>query len=375
MSSPVVSSRSSRILGALRSLAIGSLIGSLIASLGMQCPQPGGQDAGSWDAGTDGPIVLPAERWIWVDFPDTVCGNGQPTGLGVNLSERSTDVLIYLEGGGACWDAEGCVVRPAAVHIADGYTAATFAEDDTRGAVLFNRTAIRNPLRDASFVLIPYCTGDLYAGDRVTTYTVTGDGGRAQAVHHRGAANIAAYLRRLAPTFPGPRRIFVAGSSAGGYGAQLQFHQFVAAFPDASVHCLADSAQLVPPRGDRLAAMRSAWDLQPPPGCPRCAEDWPAWTEYLMTNSPRSRFALLAYDADLVLVSYFGYGLGPQLKQATYALLDRYDAHDNAKYFVVAGGLHTMLGRLTTLTGPGGARLDDWVAAWMRGDPGWTSVK
>ena len=36
----------------------------------------------------------------WVDFPGSACGNGVATGVGVNL-HQSTDVLIYLQGGGA----------------------------------------------------------------------------------------------------------------------------------------------------------------------------------------------------------------------------------------------------------------------------------
>lgn len=51
--------------------------------------------------GPDDPIVAPAERWTWVDFPETFCGDGSPTGLGVNLTGRSDDVVVYFQGGGA----------------------------------------------------------------------------------------------------------------------------------------------------------------------------------------------------------------------------------------------------------------------------------
>src|SRR5215468_7682801 len=50
------------------------------------------------------PLTAPSEQWTWVDFPNTACGNGMPTGLAVNLTTKSSRVLVYLEGGGACWD-------------------------------------------------------------------------------------------------------------------------------------------------------------------------------------------------------------------------------------------------------------------------------
>ncbi len=53
-------------------------------------------DAGTMDAGvtTSGPIVAPNEQWTWVDFPNSECGTGTPTGIGVILNNRSTDVIV-----------------------------------------------------------------------------------------------------------------------------------------------------------------------------------------------------------------------------------------------------------------------------------------
>ena len=54
--------------------------------------------------------------------------------------------------------------------------------------------------------------------------------GDLDGVNHKGAANVRAYLARLAQTFPGSRRIWLTGTSAGGYGVQLNYHRFAAAF-------------------------------------------------------------------------------------------------------------------------------------------------
>ncbi len=35
------------------------------------------------------PLMAPAKMWTWIDFPDSVCDDGSPTGIGVNLSCRA----------------------------------------------------------------------------------------------------------------------------------------------------------------------------------------------------------------------------------------------------------------------------------------------
>jgi hypothetical protein len=46
-------------------------------------------------------------------------------------------------------------------------------------------------------------------------------GSAAVAWRHGGRADVAAYLKRRAATFPAPRKLAISGSSAGGFGALL----------------------------------------------------------------------------------------------------------------------------------------------------------
>ena len=39
-----------------------------------------------------------------MDFPDAVCNDGSPTGIGINVG-TSNNVLVYFAGGGAFLDA------------------------------------------------------------------------------------------------------------------------------------------------------------------------------------------------------------------------------------------------------------------------------
>ena len=321
------------------------------------------------------PITATAETWTWVGFPDSACGNGAATGIGVNLTTRSTDVLIYMQGGGACWDSVTCGYLHTATATDTGYTASSFAGDGTKSAAPFSRATSTNPFKDMSYVYVPYCTGDVHAGDTVTTYPATTVGTvnvPETTVHHKGAANMRAYLARLAVTFPNATRVFVSGSSAGAYGAEFNFAAVKAAFPNAEVHVLADCGQMINPSGSLLSTWVSAWNLQVPSGCTGCAADFTKYPTWLFSTYPQSRFALLAYTQDGTLSQFFGY-TGAQFETQTRALLTAdYDPTSNARYYLVAGNSHVMLGSLNTITN-NNVTLLDWTSAFVSGT-GWASV-
>jgi len=338
---------------------------ALVALAACGSPAVGGPTA-------DAPISSPNEQWLWVDFPNAVCGSGLITGLGVNQTQRSRDVLIFMMGGGACWDEASCAL-PDQVQLLSRFGRTEF----TVAAALFTNTALDrnlagNPFADASLVFIPYCTGDLHAGDAVNTYGT-------KVVHHAGHANTAAFLRRLGPTFPGARRVFLVGSSAGGYGAQLNYEAAAAAFPEAEVHLLGDGSQLVPPAGTLWETWNAAWRTPLPAACTGCASDPQALVSHLAGTSPARRFGLLASMQDVVLRGYFGYDDGPGFSAATATLLaDHYaPVNANARYFAIDTATHTLASRpgdLTTVVGPGGVPLVDWITAWRDGTPGWVDV-
>ncbi len=325
----------------------------------------------------DAPIPASDGRWSWIDFPNAVCANGETTGLGVNTTRSTTDVVLYMMGGGACWDEQNCVTSPEADFL-DGFNSFEFAFTSAFfTSTPLDRTLAGNPFAGANLVFIPYCTGDLHAGDSVNTYGTT-------VIHHAGHANTEAFLRRLGPTFPGARRIFLVGSSAGGFGAQLNYEAVAAAFPEAEVHLLADGAQLVQPQvvpepGPQLwDAWKAAWHTPLPAACTGCASDPQALVTYLAETNPDRRFGLLASMQDVTLRRYFGYD-GAGFSAATATLLaDHYaPVNPNARYFAIDTATHTLAsvpGALTSTVGPGGVKVVDWITAWRDGTPAWVNV-
>ena len=64
------------------------------------------------------PIAAPDEQWTFVPVPGAKCANGSATGMAVNLTKRSSRLVFYLQGGGACWEAAACAAGTA-THVLD----------------------------------------------------------------------------------------------------------------------------------------------------------------------------------------------------------------------------------------------------------------
>lgn len=388
---------------------------------------PGGQDSGV-DAGTDAgpPIVAPLGRWTWIPVEGSKCASGSTAGLGINMSEASDDLLIILQSGGGCWNQGTCVpsllqygpicyynpdvcsyngiggTQPTGSYVthpdpfpADG-GAFEYELGFVSGVRWFERNDPTNPFRNATFVFIPYCTGDLHAGNAVRTfeYKYDASGPTYQyEFHFAGAPNMDRYLDRLYATRPNAKRIWLTGSSAGGYGATFNFERVQARFPAADVALLADSAPFVD-APLHWAEWRDTWALQFPKGCADCDAGFTRLMEHLANAYPHRRMGLISSDHDKIVSYYLYGGLGPNeavspptgyfnLRLGELEAL--YDAHPNLSYFVVPGEQHVMLNGYGVkqadggYTDPrpssdGGTNLKAWLDAWGIGDGGF-SVK
>ncbi len=343
-----------------------SCVGAQVCQAG-RCETPPPMDPP--DAGN--PILAQQELWTWTDFADSACGNGSATGVGVNVTTRSKDVLIYMQGGGACWNALTCAF--AASNL-DGYTAQSFQAEGTLNAAPFNRAVATNPFKDMSYVFVPYCTGDVHAGDSVMNYPGAGQV-PARTVHHKGGKNLDVFLQRLKDTFPSAERVFVSGSSAGAFGAQLNFEKIARMWPGAQVHLLADCGQMVTPAGTLLNDWLTNWNVTIPAECVGCATEFEKYPKYLFDKYQASRFGLLAYTQDGTLRQFAGYDAATYEQKTRALLTASYDPSPNAKYFLVPAASHVMLGNLMTLQGPGGVSLLDWTTSFVQGASTLQNVK
>jgi hypothetical protein len=320
----------------------------------------------------DGVIDAPARTWTWVPFTNAYCANGSTTGIGVNPGDAGGRLVIYLMGGGACWDENTCYVARTAFHIESGYDASEFAVDAALlGNSIFNRNDATNPFRDDSFVFVPYCTGDVHAGSNPTADY----GGRI--TRHVGYQNMAAFLARIVPTFPDANRVILSGSSAGGYGALANWWQTQQAFGALRVDLIDDSGPPLPApyaSEDLEQTWRTAWNLAAaaPPGCTACADGFDAIIPFYGTTMTGRRAALLSYDQDFVISSFYVIS-GTQFQSAIDVLATAMAPLEGWRHFYVAGNGHTLLG--TPNVAQSGVTVREFVTKMVEDDPGWVSVE
>ncbi len=295
-------------------------------------------------------------------FEGTTCGNGSTAGIGVNRAPTAGgDLFVYFEGGGACWDKATCEGNKA-VNIDVTYGAAQLATDTAGLAV--DRTTAGPPLNTTTYIFVPYCTGDLHDGTNVMAYP---DG---PTIHHTGATNTQAFVEAIAGNFADAPVVWVLGSSAGGYGATLNFDRFTHHWPHADVALLGDSSPFIP-FVSNYETLLSAWKLDLPADCGTCSTSMPKIFDKIATSHPTNRIALLTWTDDPVIRDYFGYPTS--IAAAQTDLIENNYRYANTKVFEATGQNHTMFGSLATVTSHG-VKLSDWVTEWLLGLPSWATV-
>src|SRR5262245_21601027 len=144
-------------------------------------------------------------------------------------------LLIYYQGGGACWDSLTCSVPVCDPSVGPG--------DNPNGATtgFANQDDPRNPFRDWNVVFVSYCSCDVHYGDAAQDYPPLTPGGQPIHIEHRGYQNSRFVEKWTREHFVNPDQIFVTGSSAGAYGAWFNapLHQFV--WPASHFQVLADA--------------------------------------------------------------------------------------------------------------------------------------
>ncbi|MEX1296885.1 MAG: pectin acetylesterase-family hydrolase [Candidatus Limnocylindrales bacterium] len=308
----------------------------------------------------------------WAPFetgPDTVCADGsRPT-----FSERVADperVVMYFEGGGACWSEETCDFDDpdAPYRSASDFTAESLGE---RGGV-FDFSNPENPLAEHSWVYVPYCTGDLHLGDTTSAY---GD----LIVEHRGAVNAGAALDHLVSRFPDARELVVTGISAGSVPTPLYAGLLADRFPEARIVTLGDGSGSYPDDPVINAFLGTRWGvMEAVPDWPGSAglsvRDWSVPGLYVQAgqHAPEVTFARFDFAYDDAQ-AFYGELVGVAAADLV-SLMDRVEADIEAQGVPVAsytapGNEHTLLWRdLLYEVEVDGVRLVDWITRLVEGE-------
>ena len=242
------------------------------------------------------PIMPTAMTWQYFEIPGTKCLDGTPAGFSVNLNPASTKLLVYLEGGGACFNS---------------YCESLFTKSSNQPGAggIFDRGNAANPLRDFTWVYVPYCSGDVYGGEAQTML-----GGKLRNFY--GYSNFTAFLERWVPSLHADQ-VLLTGSSAGGFGAAVNFAQTQRAFGSTPVVLIDDSgppmsADVYPPCLQTL--WKTVWGLDKTvlkecgADCPNAETFVQDTFEHTRKVFPDMHGGLFSSTGDQTIRTFAGYG-------------------------------------------------------------------
>ncbi len=318
------------------------------------------------------PIALDSAWTRAEGGPGTSCALGTPYAFFYQMGD-SRKVMIYFQGGGACWDAVTCDARSSSGHF---YKPAVGQRERPYGGGLLNLTNVDNPVHEYTKVFIPYCTGDLHLGARTVVYDVpatAADSARRYEIHHTGSANALSALDWLYAHAPAPDVVFVTGESAGSVPTPVYAAAVARHYPRARVVALGDASGsyvdasgiaaswggLPFLRGLSLSALDSA-TLTYPGLSAAAAKSSPRITlaEINSADDSTQAFFLRATDRSSPSVSAF--------LARNFAELER--ALPRFRSYTWPGVAHTILPRPQFYTlSVDGVRLRDWVDSLLKG--------
>lgn len=236
--------------------------------------------------------------WQYFEIPDTTCIDGTPAGFSVNYNPASPNLVVYLEGGGACFN-----------QFCDSLFSRSGMQPSDGG--IFDRANAANPVADWTWVYVPYCTGDVYGGQAETMLA-------GELRSFTGYSNHTAFLERWVPSFPS-ETVVLTGSSAGGFGAAVNFAQTQRAFSDTPVVLVDDSgppmsADVFPPC--LQSQWRTTWGFDDTVlaecggNCPDPDNFIEDLFAHVRTTFPDMRGGLFSSVGDQTIRVFAGYGWG-----------------------------------------------------------------
>ena len=313
---------------------------------------------------TDAPVVTPT--WETVDAPsDCMCADGSAFHFYVREASP-TKVLFYLEGGGACFSGDMC--KPGSGTYSENISPVSKLEDSPG---IFDFANPENPFADYSVVYVPYCTGDVHAGN------ITKDYGNGVVTQHKGFVNASNALDTMIKRFPNTTQLVVAGSSAGSFPTPVFAGIAGDQLPNADLKVFADSSGAVP---DAMGFVIGNWGtLETLPDWPEIEgltvdQFTPAYTFIKAAeHNPKITFARHDFAFDSVLSSFARMaGLSPDdlvsVMQTNEAKVEATGV--NVANWISPGDDHTIAVRDEFYTEEmNGVRFVDWFTAFMNDSP------
>ena len=177
------------------------------------------------------------------ESPLALCNDG--TSATYHFTEEGLDnpnILIYLQGGGACVNNEDCENRCAQTDYCTANLMPTIEKETT----FWSQTSQENPFRDYAKAYVHYCSSDLWSGTREASQETNGLNFYGKYIVDAVVTDII----KKKPNIENTTRVVLMGTSAGAFGVNLncdfvadKFHEVN---PGLDVRCISDSADFYP---------------------------------------------------------------------------------------------------------------------------------
>ncbi len=297
-------------------------------------------------------------------------------------SSEEDELVIFLQGGGACWE-DFC----AAFEETNSLPASGILNPDLAG----------NPVADWDVLYLPYCDGSLFAGDvdRVLPSSALVEGGPTESMgYQRGLQNLTAALDVGLAEFPNPSRILLTGVSGGAFGTIAALPLVRYYYPETEILVFNDSGVGVAKDGNPdfiNETLLAGWNASSlvPESCSDCTSNGHATRliEWQLAEDDNFTMSALSFSADAVISftflmvtpANFTSWLLAETERTTNSFEDRY------KRFIPSGTAHTTLLREVSEGGGGiqigaldteiaGVSVLDWFTAMIDGTDGWVDL-
>lgn len=299
--------------------------------------------------------------WQTVELPGTVCGNGSQYRFFTWDSPTSNNLIIFYEGGGACWDHESCSGKLGLLGAANRngipadyiqQEAAKFVSPIVNGADPGLPFRAKMPIVTEGWdvAYFPYCTGDVHVGDRSVTYVDPTGQEPSFVWQHAGLNNSRAGLVHLSNVFPNVDKMLVTGFSAGGVASSILYYDARQTIQPNKGYMLNDSGPVfptaTPDTGSRalheriteswgMAAVIEALTYDP--------NDLGTVNQFVADQFPDDQFAYTGYNTDFNFSRYSYERLLTDVSQTELmarwqaendALIAQLDGLPNFSYFI-----------------------------------------
>ena len=265
-----------------------------------------------------------------------ICLGGAP--FRVATRDGSSDnLVIYLQGGGAC-SAQVCQVTTI--------TTDTTLERGVFGAGILSPTLTANPVRDWDVVFSPYCDGSLMSGD----IDQDDDGDGQIDRYQRGLRNLSAALDVAVAQYPNPPRVLLTGISAGGFATMTALPIVRLHYRNAEILVLNDAGVGIASGAEgSLEALADEWNSASalPESCDECfaTNQLMPVLGWQLDRDPNLTIGIVTSKQDIVITATFVMIPGQQFEDALLDISGRlHERHpDRFRRFVFSGNKHTTL--------------------------------